>query len=229
MAELKAFEHLLAQDKISRRNFLSRLSMLGIAAALLPTYPFSPLQARPQKGGRFRLGIGGAATTDCLDPAKLNGAMAMNVNWQLRNCLFEVDHKGKLVPELAKSWDATPDAKKWVFKLRQGVEFHNGKTLEAEDVVFSINHHRGKNSTSVAKSLVGPIKEIKIDDKHTIAVCLREGNAEFPFILSDPHLTIVPAETKRDEWEQGLGTGGFILHELEPGFRAITKRNPNYW
>lgn len=68
MAELQAIGHLLALDKISRRNSLSRLSTLRIAAALLPTPPFSPLQARPQKGGRFRLGIGGVATTDCLDP-----------------------------------------------------------------------------------------------------------------------------------------------------------------
>jgi peptide/nickel transport system substrate-binding protein len=109
------------------------------------------------------------------------------------------------------------------------VEFHNGKTLESNDVVFSINHHRGENSKSAAKSIVGPIADIRIDDKYTIVFYLEEGNADFPFILSDPHLSIVPAGTKRADWEKGMGTGGYILHEWEPGYRAFAKRNLNYW
>ena len=181
MAELKALEHLLAQGKISRRDFLTCLSALGMTAAILPLFFTTPAQAeKPQKGGRLRLGLGGGSTTDSLDPATRTDAMAYNINWQVRNCLTEVDHRGNIVPELAKSWESSPDAEKWTFKLLPGVEFHNGKSLGADDVVFSINHHRGKNSKSAAKSIVDPIDDIKIDDKYTVVFNLRRRKRRLP-------------------------------------------------
>ncbi len=112
MAELKALEHSLTQGKISRREFLTRLSALGITTALSPTFFCTPAQAKkPQKGGRLRLGLGGGSTTDSLDPATMTDAMAYNINWQVRNCLTEVDYRGNIVPELAKSWESSSDAK----------------------------------------------------------------------------------------------------------------------
>jgi peptide/nickel transport system substrate-binding protein len=230
MSELKTLEGLLAQGKITRRDFLARLSALGITAALSPALLTTPARAaKPQRGGRFRLGMAGGSTTDSLDPATMTDDMTYNINWQVRNCLVEVDYKGNLVPELAESWDPSSDAAQWTFKLRKGVEFHNGKTLEAEDVVFSINHHRGKDSTSVAKSIVDSIQDIKVDSKNTLVFTLKESNADFPFIMSDPHLPIVPADTKGADWEKGIGTGGYTLISYEPGYNALTKRNPNYW
>jgi peptide/nickel transport system substrate-binding protein len=175
MAELKALEHLPARGKISRRDFLTRRSALGITAALLPASFATPaLAKKPRKGGRFRLGLGGGSTTDSLDPATITDVMAYNVNWQIRNCLTEVDDKGNILPELAESWDSLPDAKIWRFNLRKGVEFHNGKTMDAEDVTFSINHHRDQNSKSAAKGIVDPIEVIKHDGKNTVVFNLKE-------------------------------------------------------
>src|SRR5438445_651951 len=77
--------------------------------------------------------------------------------------LTEVKEDGQLVGEVAESWEATPDAKKWVFKLRKGIEFHNGKSLTADDVIASINFHRGEQSKSGGKVLVEAISEIKSD------------------------------------------------------------------
>jgi peptide/nickel transport system substrate-binding protein len=99
--------------------------------------------------------------------------------------------------------------------------------MDAEDVIFSINHHRGKESKSPAKVLVDPITDIKIDGKHTVVVTLREGNADFPYLMSDYHLPIVPKGTT--DFEDGMGTGGYILVKHEPGVGALAKRNPNYW
>ena len=230
MAALKTHEHLLAHGKISRRDFLARLSTLGIITALSHSIFTAPAHAnKPHKGGRLRIGLGGGSTTDSLDPATITDAMAYNINWQIRNCLTEVDNKGNLIPELAESWESSTDAKLWAFKLRRDVEFHNGKTLEADDVVFSLNHHRGVNSKSAAKGIVDPIESIKSDGKNTVMFILKDGNADFPFLMSDPHLTIVPAETLISEWEKGIGTGGYILQEWEPGYRAFVERNPNYW
>lgn len=230
MGKLKALEHLLAHGKISRRCFLTRVSALGFSAALSHSFFTVPAQAnKPPKGGRFRLGLGGGSTSDSLNPATMTDAMTYNINWQIRNCLTEVNNKGNIIPELAKNWESSVDAKNWIFKLRRGVEFHNGKTLDANDVVFSINHHRGVNSKSPVKGIVDPIENIKSEDKNTIVFNLKNGNADFPFLLSDPHLPIVPTGTTKMDWEKGIGTGGYVLLEWEPGYRAFARRNPNYW
>jgi len=230
MPDLKQLEHLLTRGKISRREFMTRVAALGLLATVSPALLSTPVKAStPQKGGRLRLGMAGGSTTDSLDPATMTDAMAYNINWQLRNCLVEVDFKGNPIPELAEGWESSPDAVKWVFKLRKSVQFHNGKTMKAADVIASINWHRGKESKSAAKGIVDPIADIKIDDDYTLVFTLKEGNADFPYILSDPHLTIAPAATGGADWNKGLGTGGYTLIEWEPGFRALAKRNPNYW
>jgi len=230
MSEPTEHKGLLTEGKITRRDFLARLSAIGISATLSPALISSSAKAAtPKKSGRLRIGMAGGFTTDSLDPATITDAMAYNINWQVRNCLVEVDYQGNPIPELAESWEANTDANNWRFKLREGVEFHNGKSLEAEDVMHSINHHRGKDSTSAAKSIVDPIKDIKPDGKHTVVFILKESNADFPFIMSDPHLTIVPAGTKGSDWGKGIGTGGYALISYEPGYNALTKRNPNYW
>jgi len=229
MKNLQKLENLLAQGKIGRREFMVRSAALGAAAAAPALLMAGEAKAAmPKRGGRLRIGTAGGSTTDSLDTSGLPDTMPQNISFgQLRNCLVEIDHEGKPIPELAESWEATPDAKRWAFKLRRGVEFHNGKTLDAEDVIFSINHHRGKKSKSAAKGVVDPIKEIKADGKNTVVFTLAGGNANFPFIMSDYHLSIVPNGTKN--FNDGMGTGGYKLVSFEPGVKAITKRNPNYW
>lgn len=230
MHQLRELETMLSQGKISRRDFLIRVSALGLTAAMAPILPFSSASAAvPNKGGRFRQGWSGGSTTDSLDPATLPDNFIYSLNWQLRNNLVEVDYKGIPRPELAENFESSPDATKWIFNLRKGVEFHNGKSLTAEDVVYSINYHKGKDSKSVVKSLVDSVKEIKADGKYTVIFSLTEGNADFPYVMSDFHFTISPANTKGKAWEKGIGTGGYILRQWEPGVRAFAKRNPNYW
>ncbi|MBW2059475.1 MAG: ABC transporter substrate-binding protein [Deltaproteobacteria bacterium] len=230
MSRLRELEDLLSRGKISRREFLARASALGVAAAISPSLLGGIAHgAAPKKGGRLRVGCTGGSTTDSLDPGRLTSNMNQFINFQIRNCLVEIDHNYNTIPELAESWEASPDAVTWRFKLRKGVEFHNGKTLDAGDVVFSINHHRGKESKSAAKGIVDPIEDIKADGRYTVVFKLKGGNADFPYIMSDYHLTIAPAGTSGAEWEKGIGTGGYMLQDWEPGVRAFTKRNPNYW
>ena len=119
--------------------------------------------------------------------------------------------------------------KTWTFKLRKGVEFHTGKTLEAEDVIHSINVHRGEDTRSTGKGLVAAVVDIKADGKDTVVFTLESGNADFPFTVSDYHFPIGPAGSMDAEWEKGIGTGPFILESWEPAVRSKTRRNPNYF
>ena len=230
MSGLEKLEKLLAIGQISRREFLSRATALGLAATVSPALLKTSVKAAaPQKGGRLRMAMAGGATTDSLDPATISDNIPHCVTWQLRNNLVEIDHEGKPIPELAESWESSGDATRWVFKLRKGVEFHNGKTLDAEDVVYSINYHRSEDSKSGTKGILKSVKDLKADGKDAVTFTLEGGNADFPFILSDYHLTISPADTQGAQWEKGIGTGGYILEGFEPGVRAFTRRNPNYW
>jgi len=228
MGKLKELEKLLTQGKTTRREFLSRVSALGLIAAVSPILLNSPARAAaPKRGGRLRLGLAGGSTTDSLDPATITDMMLQVVNQgQIRNTLVEIDNNGQPIPELAESWEATQDAKQWIFRLRRGVQFHNDKTMDADDVIYSINHHRGENTKSAAKGIVDPIADIKKEDKYTVIFTLKGGNADFPYILSDYHLTISPAG---DDFLSGLGTGGYMLKDYEPGVRAFAVRNPNYF
>ncbi|WP_022669420.1 ABC transporter substrate-binding protein [Desulfospira joergensenii] len=230
MTDFSKLALMFDQKKITRRQFVSQLSALGVSAALIPSFlSGKAFAATPKKGGTFRQAMSGAGTSDSLDPALLLANHAINTNFQIRNCLVEIDHNFKPVPELAESWESSPDAKKWVFNLRKGVEFHNGKTMTADDVIFSINHHRGEKSKSAAKPYLKSVKEIKADGKYTVIFDLSEGSADFPFILGDYHLVICPEGLQGKEWEKGVGTGGYMLEEWEPGVRTLTRRNPNYW
>ncbi|WP_300458397.1 ABC transporter substrate-binding protein [Desulfobacula sp.] len=230
MTDLSFLTQLYHQNKITRRQFITGVSAMGLAAAISPALLSGTAQASvPKKGGRFKMGITGGSTTDSMDPGTLTSNMNQNLNWQIRNNLVEIDHHFKPIPELAESWDSSPDAKVWKFNLRKGVEFHNGKTMTAEDVIFTINHHRGEKSTSGAKPYLSSIVNIKADGKYGVIFELSGGSADFPFLLGDYHLGICPAGTQGQEFEKGIGTGGYVLEAWEPGVRAFAKRNPNYW
>ena len=230
MKPLERLEKLFTEGRISRRQFLAQASALGLAAAVSPVLlPKKAKAATPKKGGHFIHAITGGSTSDSLDPATHTSSWNINVELQVRNLLVEVDADFNPIPELAESWESSSDAKKWVIKLRKGVEFHDGKSLDAQDVIESLNHHRGKDSKSAAKPYLDPITSLKADGKHTLVFELATGNADFPFILGDYHLAIFKAGTKGADFDKGIGTGGYILETWEPGVTAIVRRNPNYW
>ncbi len=220
----------LAAGRIGRRDFLAGAAALGLSAvATSALMSGSARAAEPKRGGRLRQALRGGATTDTLDGAALLDTHNINTSWQVRSCLTEVTPDGEVIGELAEDWEVSPDATQWVFTLRKDVEFHNGKTLDANDVLYSINHHRGPDSKSGASGVVDGIEDIKADGKNKVVFTLSSGIADFPYLLSDYHLVIAIAGTEGPEWDKGIGTGPFILTDWEPGVRSAGKRNPNYF
>jgi len=228
--EIKFLQRLVTENGLSRRKFLSAAMALGVGAMAPALYSQAALAA-PKRGGRLRQGLTGGATSDVLDPGQILDSYMINVQFgQLRNNLTEVAPSGELVGELAESWEANADATRWVFKIRQGVEFHNGKTLDSQDVVDSLQHHLGESSTSGAAGILTGVDSVKADGKNTVVVSLKGGDADFPFILSDYHVLVCPSNGDGSiDWQSGIGTGGYTLANHEPGIRTLTKRNPNYW
>ena len=219
---------LATKSGMTRRGFMQRALALGATTALATTLANQTFAAEPKNGGRFRCGLGHGATSDSLDPATFLDLYMQTVNASARNNLTEVAQDGSLIPELAESFD-TADATTWKFSLRQGVEFHNGKTMDANDVMASISHHRGDTSKSPAKELLKSIVEMKADGANAVVFTLSEGNADFPFILSDYHIPIMPVSEHGVDWQSGTGTGAYVLESFEPGVRSTLKRNPNFF
>jgi peptide/nickel transport system substrate-binding protein len=214
---------MIAASALGRRDLIAGAAGIGLGAAL--GLPARAAEAKP--GGQFRMGIGDFATSDSLDPTLSETKFQLNINWQLRNNLVEVAPGGALVPELAESWEGSDGAKRWVFKLRRGVTFHTGKSFGPADVIYSINLSRKEGTHSSAKPFVAPIDDIKATGDMEVTFTLKEGNVGFPGILAMYPLLMVPeGET---DWTKGVGTGGYVLQEWEPGVRALVRRNPNYW
>ena len=104
--------------------------------------------------------------------------------------------------------------------MQKGVEFHNGKSFTSEDVVASLNHHLGEDSKSAAKGILSSVVSIEADGKHGVVIKLSGGNADLPFLLTDYHLNMCPANKDGSiDWQSGIGTGGYVLKQNDPGVR----------
>ncbi len=215
--------------RIGRRDFLKGATALGISLVAAQSLLAGTAQAAPKKGGRLRAGLAEGGTTDSLDPQTYTDIYMMSIGLATHNTLTEINPAGELVGDVVEGWDASPDAKTWTFKLRQGIEFSNGKSLTAEDVVASLNFHRGEDSKSAAKSNVDPITKLTADGTNTVVVELAAGNADFPYLMADYHLLVMPSVDGKADWQNYIGTGGYVLDKHEPGVRTTMKRSPNYW
>lgn len=217
--------------RIDRRTFMEGALAFGATVpAALGLWSRGVEAATPKKGGRFRAGLDDGNTTDSMDPATYASRFMITMAHTHRNFLTEIGSDNKVVPELAESWDVSPDATRWTFRLRKGVEFHNGKSFDANDAVASLNHHRSEESKSGAKALFDAVEDIRADDSHTVVVELKSGSADFPYVLSDYHLVMLPSDGEgRVDWESNVGTGGYVVEQFDPGVRATMKRSPNYW
>ena len=129
------------------------------------------------------------------------------------------------VPDLAESWDISPDGLEYVFNLRQGVFFHNGDELDAKDVVYTLERALVSPSATF-QPLRDRVEAIAILDAYTVLIRLMEPYAGLPELLASPLLPILSNTTGPD---QPIGTGPFVPVEYLPGERLTLERNPDYF
>lgn len=207
---------------------LDRRELMASAAALGLSFGMSPAFAAetPKKGGTLKLGMEGGSASDSLDPRTYADSIPISYGWQIWNGLVEIDENGNPVGELAESFEAKPGATTWIFKIRKGVPFSNGKVLDADDVIYSLNLHRGETKSG-AKDLLSGIKEMKKLGSHEIEFTLASGDAGFPGVFADYHILIVP--NGFTDFSKPIGTGAYTLESFEPGVRVVTKAKKDYW
>lgn len=213
----------------TRRDVLAMLTACGMQATVaggIASLATSAHAQTPKRGGRIRVAGATASANDTLDPAKQSNQTDYSRCNMLYNGLTSLDATLSPQPALAESFN-TQDAKTWVFTLRKGVVFHDGKALSPADVVFSLMRHKDPATASKAKVLAEQIDAVRASGPNEVTIVLSAPNADLPVILGTSHFQIVKEGTT--DFAAGIGTGPYKLKEFKPGVRSVHVRNDAYW
>ncbi len=136
---------------------------------------------------------------------------------------------GSVNPALAESWDISEDGLTYTFHLHDGVKFHDGTDMNADDVVFSLNRARAEDSTNAQKALFAGIESVTAVDPLTVEIKLSAPNGSFTFNMAWGDAVIVGEESVADEATNPVGTGPFKFANWVQGDRVDLVRNDAYW
>ncbi|UWR11328.1 ABC transporter substrate-binding protein [Sulfitobacter mediterraneus] len=136
---------------------------------------------------------------------------------------------GSVVPGLAESWEISDDGLTYTFKLRSGVTFHDGTTMDAEDVKFSLDRINAEDSANAQKALYSAISGVTVIDPMTVEITLSEPNGNMLFNLAWGDAVIVAPESIENIKQQPIGTGAFKFDSWSQGDKIEISRNPDYW
>lgn len=136
---------------------------------------------------------------------------------------------GSVVPGLAESWEISEDGLTYTFKLREGVTFHDGTTMDAEDVKFTLDRINAEDSANAQKALYSAISEVNVIDPQTVEVTLSEPNGNMLFNLAWGDAVIVAPESVETIKQTPIGTGAFKFENWNQGDKITLTRNEDYW
>jgi len=226
--ELEYFSKKVAKGLMGRREFMKRAAALGVGAIAANGMVATAAKAQgPLRGGNIKAGYSGGESTNSLDPATMLSNAPIGFSFLFGETLVRESPDNKIDFRIAESVEPSPDAKKWVFRIRKGMEFHNGKSITPEDVAETINRHRDKDTKSGAIGILGGIEDILVDGQNVVFK-LSSGNADFPFVMADFHLPIQPGGG-RENPADGVSAGPYRVIENQPGVRYAGERFENYF
>jgi peptide/nickel transport system substrate-binding protein len=143
--------------------------------------------------------------------------------------LTRIDRNGAVLPALAESWEVSEDGKRYSFKLRAGVTFHDGSSFEASDVVFALERARGEDSVNAQKALFEPIDSIAAAGDDGVVITLKRPTGNFLFNMGWGDAVIVAPETAGANKSNPVGTGPFKFRRWVQGDRVELERYDDYW
>lgn len=229
----------LVDGRISRRDFMRHGSVLGLSLPFLSATAGAvgyelllPSRARAATGGTIR--VGQIVPAGAIDPVKIADGGGITILSQVGENLVLSAPDLTAQPLLAVSWSPNADGSVWTFKLRQGVKFHSGKEMNADDVVATFDRltdpANGSNALSAFTGVLSKGGTRKVDDS-TVEFHLDAPNGGFPYVVSTDNYNavILPADYAGDFEKDMNGTGPFKLVKYVPKQGASFERNPDYW
>jgi peptide/nickel transport system substrate-binding protein len=235
-----------AAGRLSRRDFIRRGTVVGISVPLLGSIlaacGSSGSSSAPSGGSSSAAGKAGAVIkagivtpTGAINPVTVADQGGLDMLAQTGEYLCLSTQTLTLTPVLATSWTPNSKSDVWTFKIRQGVKFHNGQALTADDVVYTYQLHTnpkgGANALSAFGGVLAPAGVKKVDD-FTVEFHLSAPNGNFPYLTSSDNynMIILPKGYDPAKWESTfLGTGPFKLGSYTPKSGATFTRNESYW
>jgi peptide/nickel transport system substrate-binding protein len=233
-----------AAGRISRRDFLRRGTVVGISLPILgavvsacgsssPSQPSPTTTPTGKAGATIKAAIIVPAAS--INPLTVADQGGLDMLGQTGEYLTFSDQHLHLVPQLATKWSSNSAADVWTFTIRQGVKFHNGKPLTADDVVYTYKLNTDPKNAANALSAFGGVltpSGVRKVDSSTVAFHLQAPNGNFPYLTSSDNynMIIIPNGYDPAKWESSfLGTGPFVLKSYTPKVGASFTRNPSYW
>ncbi len=222
---------------ISRRQLVAGAAGLAAAGGLAAACgsgsspgPGGGSGGAPKRGGNFRLGVTGGGSKDMMDGQNIitKADQARLVSAFETLLLFD-DNYQLTTDGLAESYTAdTPT--QYTIRLRKGIEFQNGKTLTADDVIYSLRRIATKANglTGYAATATMDVAGIKKLDKYTVRLPLKSPDSTVPQTLASYTFGIVPDGYQAYPAPQ-IGTGAYKLKKFTRGQQSVSERNPNYW
>lgn len=197
-------------------------ALMTAAASLLPAQAF----AAPEE-----LTIALAGDVPSLDPSKDTSPIGLNYRLNVFDALTQLDRDGNVLPQLAESWTYSDDLTEWSFKLREGVLFHDGTPMTADDVVFSAEHALS-DTTSPVRAFLKLVQGVdKIDDQNvkftlTQPYSMFDRQAKYLYVMSQAYY-----ESAGDQGyaTAPIGTGAYRLVEWVKDDRMVLEAFPDYW
>ncbi|MFE3059548.1 ABC transporter substrate-binding protein [Nocardia sp. NPDC059239] len=187
------------------------------------------LTGNPTKGGTLRVGLAGGGVTDSLDAHQTatvpDGFRLANLYDQVT----QIDNEFKFSFRLAETVESNATADSWTIRLKQGIEFHNGKSLDADDLIFTLQRIFDPKLVAFGANQLGPVDVagLKKIDARTVQVPLRQPCATFATRLGDGQLcNVVPVGY---DPLKPVGTGPFKFVSFTPGQQSVFDRFENYW
>ena len=170
-----------------------------------------------------------------LDPIWTTAYMSRNHGYMIYDTLFGTDENGKVKPQMVESWVESPDKRLWTFKLRKGLEFHDGKPVTGEDVVASLQ--RWGKRDALGSALMQFVLRMDSPAPDTFRIFLGEACGFVIEALGKPSSNVPFIMPKRiaetdafKQIEEHIGSGPFVFKrdEFKPGDRAVYLKNPKY-
>jgi peptide/nickel transport system substrate-binding protein len=219
---------------ISRRSVLAGAAGLGLclsplAPAASAPAPDTPAPDKPRRGGNLRVAILGGGSADTLDAnSNVNQPDAARV-LSMYQPLRRLRHGGRFENLLVESMESNQDATAWTIRLRQGITFHDGKPLRAEDIAYTFRRVTNPEAPLLGAPELGPMDRdsFKILDERTLRVGMHAPFAVFDEAVADPiNLGIVPMGY---DPRRPVGTGPFKFESFMPGQQSVFARYDGYW
>ena len=229
---LEGLERGLTRDQLLKRAVAGGAAIL--ASGSLADAADAAFRAAPKRGGTFRIGVSGGSSKDFIDGQNIvtrPDQARIVTGWET---LLTFDRNFKLVFDGLAEEISAKTADVWTIRVRDGIEFHNGKTLGAEDVIYSLRRLIDPKLKLFGGAALSSVdgKRLKKLDKRTVRLTLKRKDVTILDALGQYIAGIVPVGYSPGaigKAKPNIGTGPYKLQSFTPGQQSVHVRNPNYW